>query len=130
MDDLVDEADKSGHRFVARFFRNWLGDGDRFDGPDEQIVGIWADEKLVGFAGLHADPYLNDPAVCRLRHLYVASAFRDQGIGVLLVRHLLENARSFERVRLRAGTQEAVDFYDHIGWQKTDEKDATHQWIF
>jgi len=130
MDELILESEQGGHRFVARFVRKWLSGEARFDGPGEQLLGICNDEKLIAFAGLHADHYLGDPSVGRLRHLYVSKDFRRHGLGERLVQQLLDCARNFEFIRLRAGTPEASKFYDQIGWTRIDENDATHHWRF
>ena len=130
MDHLIKEANESGHRFVARFVHKWDNDLIRFDGVGEQIIGIWSDGLLVAFAALHRDQYLNDPKIGRLRHLYVANSFRKQGFGRCLVAHLLNNAQHFDLIRLRAGTESAANFYDHIGWKWVKEDTATHHWVF
>jgi GNAT superfamily N-acetyltransferase len=84
--------------------------------------------RLVGVCGLNRDPYIQSPTLGRVRHLYVAPAFRRRGIGRLLVTKILECARpSFSRVRLRTSSAEADQFYRSLGFHHVEgEREATH----
>lgn len=126
MEDLVREATDEGHSFVGRFVARWESGQNRFDRPGEAILGLWQGERLIAFGGLNIDPYCDDPKVGRLRHLYVAQAHRGVGHAQRLIHALLEPPLPFQRIRLRAGSPQALQFYDKIGWQRCDEADASH----
>jgi GNAT superfamily N-acetyltransferase len=90
------------------------------------------DGKLVGICGLMADPYAKDPAIGRLRNLYVLPAHRGQGIGAGLTRSIITLAApTYQILRLRAGTSQAAQFYDRIGFAPAEGvPDCTHVLTF
>jgi GNAT superfamily N-acetyltransferase len=123
---LDEEARCEGHHFVARLVSDWASGSNRFDRPGECLVGAVADGMLIGVCGLNHDPYTKRSGVGRLRHLYVRKAGRRSGVGAMLVRHLLEQARGiFTIVRLRT-TPDAALFYERLGFRRTEEENASH----
>src|SRR4051794_11823181 len=86
MDPLVAEADARGFRALARLVDGWRSGRNRFDRPGEALFLAREDGTVVGVCGLNVDPYLGDPAVRRVRHLYVAVGHQRQGIGTGLIR--------------------------------------------
>jgi GNAT superfamily N-acetyltransferase len=117
-----------GHNLVERLVDEWDG-SNRFDRPGEIALEARFGPRLVGVGGLNRDPYVDDPGVGRIRHLYVTPDVRGMGVGRALVIALVDHAReSFERVRLRAGASDARGFYLRLGFEETpDEEDSTHQ---
>ena len=81
--------------------------------------------------GLNVDPYLDDPTVGRIRHLYVLPSFRRSGVGTEVVTACLDLAtRNFARVRLRTFDPSAAAFYTAMGFVEVDEPQATHgMWL-
>ena len=84
------------------------------------MPGFWSDAP-------HA-PYLPAGRVGRVRHLYVATECRRCGIGTELVAAVILAARgTFDRLRLRTGSESAARFYESLGFQPCTEKPArTH----
>lgn len=125
---LLEASLAEGHNLVKRLVEEWDDGSNRFDLPGEILLGARLGHELVGVGGLNRDPYLDDPAVGRIRHLYVLSAARRQGVGRSLVLALIDQARpTFRRVRLRTIQPEAFRFYLALGFEETgDEPDATH----
>jgi GNAT superfamily N-acetyltransferase len=117
-----------GHNLVKRLGDDWNDGSNRFDRPGEIALQARLGAKLVGVGGLNRDPYLDDPAVGRLRHLYVLPDARGKDVGRELVLTLLDEARlTFRRLRLRTSQPEACLFYLALGFEETpDEPDATH----
>jgi GNAT superfamily N-acetyltransferase len=78
------------------------------------------------------DPYTTDPAVGRLRNLYVLPEYRGQGIGASLTRSVIALAASvYQSLRLRAGTPQAAKFYERLGFTPTaGVPDCTHIYSF
>lgn len=122
---LEAESIAQGFSMIRRLREDWETGQNRFDGPGEVLLGAFADERLVGVGGLNIDPYLADPGVGRLRHLYVLQARRRSSVGSRLVGGLLSHAAGrFGRVRLWTG--QAGAFYEALGFARTDEEKATH----
>lgn len=128
--DLVDlrrESMSEGHGFVERTLAEWDDGSNRFDLTGEGFFIARSNQTVVGMCGLNIDPFLSDPTIGRIRHLYVLPSFRRRGIGKQLVEACLDLARfSFDRVRLRTFDGLAVDFYISIGFDTVDEDTATH----
>lgn len=126
---LLRDSREEGHDLVRRLVDDWEDRSNRFDRPGEVALEVRLDNRLVGVGGLNQDPYLDDPGVGRIRHVYVSPDARRLGVGRVLVTSLVEHARGrFSRVRLRAGPAEASGFYLRLGFEETpDEPDATHQ---
>jgi GNAT superfamily N-acetyltransferase len=118
-----------GHNLVERLVDEWDDGSNRFDRPGEIALEARFGPRLVGVGGLNRDPYIDDSQVGRIRHLYVTPDVRGMGVGRALVIALVDHAReSFERVRLRAGADDARGFYLRLGFEETpDEEDSTHQ---
>jgi GNAT superfamily N-acetyltransferase len=127
--ELLETSLSEGHDLVERLVAEWEDGTNRFDRTGETLIEARRLGRLVGVGGLNRDPYVDDPGVGRIRHLYVMPAARGMGAGRALVIALVDHARgSFERVRLRAGPDEARDFYLRLGFEETpDEEDSTHQ---
>ena len=119
------ESLATGFGMVKRLRLAWENGTHRFDGEGEILLGAFADDRLIGVGGLSLDPYLDDPRVGRLRHIYVLKDRRRSGVGRRLVERLVAHARlAFRRVRL--STVHAGVFYESLGFAPTSEDGATH----
>jgi len=124
---LVAEADAAGYSFVRRLRDAWMSGENRFDRAGETLLAARVDRHLVGIGGLNIDPFVRTDRVGRLRHLYVAEHARRLGVGSALVGRLLAAATPhFAVVRLRTDSADAAAFYARLGFQPTDEPEATH----
>jgi GNAT superfamily N-acetyltransferase len=125
---LVAESEGEGWRFVRRLADEWAAGTNRFDRPGEALFAAWADGELVGVCGLNADPYTADPAVGRVRRLYVLRAFRGRGMGRRLVRAVIQSARArFQSLRVRTESAAAGRLYEQLGFVPTiGHTDCTH----
>jgi N-acetylglutamate synthase-like GNAT family acetyltransferase len=122
---LEREAVSEGFGMISRLRKEWESGVNRFDREGELLLGIFRADRLLGISGLNRDPYINDPRVGRLRHLYVIKEERRTGIGRSLVQRLLEHATSnFDSVRL--WTDRAASFYDALGFDRVDGPKVTH----
>jgi GNAT superfamily N-acetyltransferase len=123
---LRDTSLAEGYPMLARLEQRYR-EGRAFDGPGEGLFAASAGEHLLGVAGVCVDPYLDDPGVGRVRHVYVDPAGRRRGIGRALLGRVVERAAgSFVRLRLRTDHSDADRFYRALGFSPTSEPDATH----
>lgn len=127
IEELRDEASRQGFAFLDRLIREWASGENQFNGFGEQLLGAFFGERLVGVGGLNREPYDPAPRQGRLRHLYVLQAYRKQGVGRHLVRHLLEDAdAAVDEVRLRTDGLAAARFYQRLGFEPVLLATATH----
>ena len=116
-----------GHSFVERALDEWESGANRFDRPGEAFYLAQVGDRVVGMCGLNIDPYLTDPRVGRIRHLYVLPGFRRNRIGRRLVEACLDQAAiRFDRVRLRTFNPQAAGFYSVVGFDEVSDESATH----
>lgn len=124
---LAREASSDGFLFLVRLIAEWESGTNRFDRPGERLLGAFAGGQLIGIRGLNRDPYLEEEAVGRLRHLYVSKAARSGGAGSALVKRLVEEADPvFRLVRLRTDTLQAASFYAKRGFVAVQDCNASH----
>jgi GNAT superfamily N-acetyltransferase len=132
LEALERAARAEGFDFLDRGRREWDDGTNRYALPGEALFAAFLGPRLVGIAGLNADPYLasdpRQPATGRLRHLYVLPEARRAGIGRALVAAVWNAAApTFARVRLRTTNPVADRFYVALGFARTGaERDATH----
>ena len=80
-DQLVDEASSDGHRFLEKMREEWANGTNRFNRENEILFGIKSANRLIAIGGLNIDPYIADPSIGRVRHVYVSKEFRGFGAG-------------------------------------------------
>ena len=115
---LVDESFSQGFEFVGRLVKEYFNGTNTFDQPGEALFGVYADRQLIAIGGLNRDPYLPGEATGRVRHVYVLTAWRGQGIGKMLVQRIIAEARlHFNRLTLRTFDSPADVFYRAIGFR-------------
>lgn len=124
---LIGEAGSAGFPFMETLRREWMSGDNRFDAPGECYLAIYRNGGMVAAGGLNRDPYTNDPAIGRIRHVYVREAARRTGAGRQLLEQLIAHARTtFTRLRLRTRTSEGAAFYEAIGFERCSDETATH----
>ena len=129
--ELVEVSLADGYDFVLRLQREWDDGANRFDQPGEVLLEARLGARLVGMGGLNRDPYVDDPRIGRIRHVYVHPEARRSGVGRALLEALVAHAHgSFQRVRLRTYSEDADRFYESLGFVSSGrEADATHNRI-
>src|SRR5262249_41077913 len=106
---LVRESEREGWWFVRRLADDWAAGTNR----------------------KNADPYTTDPAVGRVRRLYVLRAFRGRGVGRHLVQAVIQFARArFRSLRVRTESAAAGRLYEQLGFvAAVGVPDCTHTLI-
>jgi GNAT superfamily N-acetyltransferase len=118
IDHLVEESLSQGFRFVERLIREYRSGFNCFDKSGEILLVASDRVRAIAIGGLNRDPYFNDPKIGRLRHLYVESVWRRQGIGSLLVDRLIREAtKHYQLLTLRTDTPAADKFYQKLGFK-------------
>ncbi|WP_410982849.1 GNAT family N-acetyltransferase [Bacillus cereus] len=78
----------------------------------ECLYGVFQGEVLIGIGGINQDPYTKAKAVGRLRRFYISKAYRRKGIGNLLLKKILSDAKKhFQIVVLYTDTEQGSQFY-------------------
>jgi ribosomal protein S18 acetylase RimI-like enzyme len=121
-------GEAEGFLFVRRFVDDLIGARVKLADQCEFFLGVFVDDQLAGIGGVTADPYVQDPDIGRLRHLYVRSEFRGSGVGRALVAELEARAQlCYAQLRLRTDTAGAARFYERLGYDAIDDASATHR---
>jgi GNAT superfamily N-acetyltransferase len=124
---LLQDSESEGYGFIRRLVDDYASGANRFEAPGEALYGAYY-PGLVGICGLNCDPYLSDPDVGRVRHLYVLHVYRRAGIGRSFIETLIADARRhFRLLVLRTTNQEADRFYHALGFSSEPRfEQATH----
>jgi putative acetyltransferase len=82
-------------------------DLDELKKPDITFWSVWLGEKLVGCGALKE----LDRTHAEIKSMRTAFGFRGRGVGKLMLRHILEEARrrGYERLSLETGSMAAFD---------------------
>ncbi|HEY1684315.1 MAG TPA: GNAT family N-acetyltransferase [Tepidisphaeraceae bacterium] len=128
---LAADARSDGRKMVDRFIQEWTDGRNRFDQPGEHAYIAKLGAEVCGICGLNRDPFANDLAVGRVRRLYVATAYRRQGIGAAIIHRLLRDAHGvFRFIHLRTHDANAAAFYESLGFQPVqDNPECTHRYL-
>ena len=125
------EARQEGYKFLDRLQAEWDSGENRFDQAGEFLCGCFRDEVLIAVGGVNRNPFGNDFRVGRIRRVYVRPAWRNQGVGAVLINFLLVKARQeFDAVVLRTDNPNAARLYERMGFLRTSSANATHMLTF
>jgi GNAT superfamily N-acetyltransferase len=125
--ELAVLAEAEGFQFVRRFADELSERSIALDAPCEFFLATLADDRVIAIGGVTADPYVGDPHVGRLRHLYVRPDARGAGVGRELVARLEIRARDcYDVLRLRTDAAGAAAFYECLGYSPMQAASATH----
>ena len=109
---LLAESRKEGFKFLDRLVLAYVDGSNQFGKRGEALFGVYSEQRLIAIGGLNRDPYLPQEEVGRVRHLYVLSAWRKQGIGRLLVQRIIDEAKETahkEGDRIKVAAQAEID---------------------
>ncbi|MGC4377726.1 GNAT family N-acetyltransferase [Fictibacillus sp. Mic-4] len=124
---LVLESEGEGYRFIRRLADEYALGINTFNQKGEMMAAAFQG-RMIGFGGLNIDPYLQDPTIGRIRHLYVSPAYRQTGIARRLMELLIKEAKHhFVWLTLRTNNPVAGKFYRRLGFSEEPRfKEATH----
>ncbi|WP_406687942.1 GNAT family N-acetyltransferase [Rossellomorea vietnamensis] len=124
---LVQESKEEGFRFVERLLNDYREGTNRFNKQGEALYGIYNEENdLVAVGGLNVDP--SSAETGRVRRFYVKKECRNEGVGTLLLKQIILDARrSFSVLILHTDTEKADHFYTSFGFTRGNQyPNATH----
>ncbi|MCC6904461.1 MAG: GNAT family N-acetyltransferase [Anaerolineae bacterium] len=127
---LLSASLSEGYGFVQKLWEEYQSGANRYDQDGATLLSGHLQGKLCAIGGLHRDPYLNQPGIGRIRHLYVLPNARRMGIGRQLVATLIEHSRThFHILTLRTLTPHGDAFYRALGFTAQPiYAEATH-WL-
>jgi GNAT superfamily N-acetyltransferase len=122
LDRLVKQSKEEGFRFVDRLIIDYKNGSNAFNHFGEGLFGVFNEKGvLVAIGGLNKDPFSNGQYIGRLRRFYVDKEYRRKGIGSLLVKRIIEEAKIYYKVLvLHTDTEQADRFYSSIGFTKSN----------
>lgn len=129
-DRLLSESASQGFAFLKRFRYDWESGLNRFNARGEGLFCARSGGRLIGLCGLNADPFVSDPRIGRLRHVYVLERYRRRGAGEALVHHALQSARPhFDLITLRTDMPSAAAFFEALGFVRVTGQPSTTHWF-
>ncbi|WP_214484998.1 GNAT family N-acetyltransferase [Bacillus sp. SM2101] len=126
---LVMESKEEGFRFVERLINDYKTGTNKFNNFGEALYGVFNKTgSLVAVGGINIDPFSKEPYIGRLRRFYVSKLYRRNGLGSLLVKKIIVEAKTYFNVLvLYTDTDEASKFYTAIGFSKGNiYQNSTH----
>jgi GNAT superfamily N-acetyltransferase len=120
LDWIVKESKEDGFRFVERLVNDYKNGSNTFNHSGEGLFGVFTEDNvLVAIGGLNKDPYSNEQDIGRLRRFYVSKEYRRNGIGKLLVKKIIDEAkRDYKILVLHTDTEQADKFYTSLGFSR------------
>ena len=127
LEKLTVEAQLEGFNFVRRTIDEWKGGTNDFSKKGEILFGIFISNLCIGIGGLNVDPYIDDPCIGRIRHLYISQEHRRKGLATLLLQKIIKTATlNFEKIRLYTNNPEATSFYESMGYNHSNGVKESH----
>lgn len=124
---LAAHAAEEGVRHMALLADHWRAGTQRFDDPGA-LFAAYIDGELAGIGGVTPQSDLAEPAM-RMRRLYVAPAFRRQGVGQALAGAMIQQGLQAARLltaNARAG-EAAPLFWEAMGFSPVEVTGHTHE---
>ncbi|WP_243522499.1 GNAT family N-acetyltransferase [Bacillus pseudomycoides] len=125
---LVEASEKEGYNFLIKLVNEYRNKTNTFNKNGEYLYGVFQGEVLIGIGGINQDPYTKAKAIGRLRRFYISKECRRKGIGNLLLKRILSDAKEhFQIVVLYTDTKQASQFYISNGFMKSERyQGSTH----
>lgn len=127
---LLTSSLDEGYKLIQTLWDEYLSGKARFDSDGAALYGVYADETLVAIGGVHRDPYLVQPDIGRIRHVYVMPEDRRTGVGRRLMTALINHSRgNFAFLTLRTPTEHADAFYVSLGFSREPRFEHATHWL-
>ena len=127
INNLAIEAQSEGYGFVRRTIDEWNSGINKFSKQGEILFGIFIANSCIGIGGLNVDPYINDPSIGRIRHVFISQKYRRKGLATQLLNRIIRLAsENFKLLRLYTENPSASSFYESIGFIEKKAEKVTH----
>lgn len=127
IEELVQESEQEGYRFVARLVNEFEAGTNTFNKPGEVLFCVTNEEgSVVAIGGINQSPFSEEADVGRLRRFYVLEEVRREGVGTLLLRSIIDHAKHyFKEITVRTDSAKADAFYRACGFSFDDSASET-----
>lgn len=136
MEPLIHMSLAEGYSFLKRFYDAFCNQSNLFQQENELFL-IAQDEygTIIGAGGIQTDPYAQDLSIGRIRHFYVAPAWRRMGIGNSILSALIRFGKDYYeelhvRIPLTGAKDQAALFYENMGFDFIGEQDYSHCYAY
>lgn len=127
---LLDASTAEGYTFVQKLWDEYQSGVNSFSEQGALLLGGFIARRFVAIGGVHPDPYLQNPAVGRIRHVYVLPESRRSGMGGALVQALIERTSGqFSSFTLRTMTEHGQAFYEALGFSSEPRFASATHWL-
>lgn len=134
IESLISESEEEGYRFLTRLAEDYKDGINTFSDPGEALYCVKDEQgKVVAIGGVNRFPVPGgDSDTGRLQRFYVEANERRNGAGSLLLKEIVEHARSeFHELTVKTESSKADAFYRHNGFEFDDStSETTHRMAF
>ena len=124
---FAEEALEDNDTFMQRTIDEWKSGKNTFSKEGEKFWGLMIQNELVAVGGLNIDPFVDDPTVGRVRHVYVLKKYRGLGLSKILMKMIIDKAKQhFKILRLSTHNPVAASLYESLGFEKAEGHKVTH----
>ncbi|WBX82318.1 GNAT family N-acetyltransferase [Virgibacillus salarius] len=112
---------KAKQRRRLSFYRevtDYKNGNNTFTNFGEGLFGVFDEGGiLIAIGGLNNDPFSNEQSIGRLRRFYVSKSYRRNGIGSLLLKKIILEAKQYYQILvLHTDTEQGDKFYVSFGF--------------
>jgi GNAT superfamily N-acetyltransferase len=117
---VIKQSNEEGFRIGERLVYDYKNGTNTFNNFGEALFGVFNNNgEIVAIGGLNRDPFSNKPYIGRVRRFYVNKEYRRKGIGSLLLKNIINEAKKYYKILvLRTNTKQGDSFYTSYGFLK------------
>ena len=126
---IIKQSKEEGFLIGERLVLDYKNGTNTFKNIGEALFGAFNNNgEIIAIGGLNRDPFSDKPYIARVRRFYVINEYRRNGIGSLLLKNIINEAKKYHKIIvLRTNTPEGDHFYTSNGFIKVDSyPSSTH----
>ncbi|OIU71655.1 GNAT family N-acetyltransferase [Rossellomorea aquimaris] len=119
---IIKQSKEEGFLIGERLVFDYKNGTNTFNNLGEALYGVFnINGEIVAIGGLNKDPFSTKPYIGRVRRFYVINEYRRNGIGSLLLKNIINEAKKYYKILvLRTNTSEGDNFYTSNGFLKVN----------